>query len=76
MKKYENLHILVLSYANDLVAMCKTAFDLVRFVRTLEKVTQECGLVVSAKQNVYYDFTIVCGRSKSEDFEMERGDLS
>ncbi|CAF2913593.1 unnamed protein product [Rotaria sp. Silwood2] len=49
-KNYENVSILALLYAVDLVAMCETAPDLATFIRTFEKVTQEVGLTMSVKK--------------------------
>ncbi|CAF1408260.1 unnamed protein product [Didymodactylos carnosus] len=47
---HEDIEILYLIYADDVVAMCTTAADLEKFIRTFEKVTQECGLTMSVKK--------------------------
>ncbi|CAF0801605.1 unnamed protein product [Didymodactylos carnosus] len=47
---HEDIEILDLIYADDVVAMCTTAADLEKFIRTFEKVTQECGLTMSVKK--------------------------
>jgi hypothetical protein len=47
---FEELDILSLMYADDLLAMCNSADDLERFIRTFEKVTQEFGLTMSVKK--------------------------
>jgi hypothetical protein len=47
---FEELNILTLMYADDLVAMCKSANDLEKFIKSFEKVTQEFGLTMSVKK--------------------------
>jgi hypothetical protein len=47
---FEELNILVLMYADDLVAMCNSADDLEKFIKTFEKVTQKFGLTMSVKK--------------------------
>ncbi|CAF1347402.1 unnamed protein product, partial [Didymodactylos carnosus] len=47
---HENIEILDLIYTDDVVAMCTTAADLEKFIRTFEKVAQECELTMSVKK--------------------------
>jgi hypothetical protein len=47
---FEELNILALMYADDLVAMCNSTNDLEKFIKTFEKVTQEFGLTMSVKK--------------------------
>jgi hypothetical protein len=47
---FENIDILTLMYADDLVAMTKTLDDLERFIRIFEKVTQDYGLTMSVEK--------------------------
>ena len=49
-ESHKNFDILTLMYADDLVAMCKTADDLETFIKTFEKVTQQFGMTMSVKK--------------------------
>ena len=49
-EKYDEFQILALLYADDLVAICGTAEDLQKFIRSFEKVTQKFGLTMSIKK--------------------------
>ncbi|CAF1002324.1 unnamed protein product [Didymodactylos carnosus] len=49
-ESFEDLEILILMYADDLVAMCDNVADLESFVRAFEKVTQELGLTMNIKK--------------------------
>jgi exonuclease III len=47
---YEDLDILLLIYADDLVVMCDNTTDLELFIQCFEQVTQEFGLTMSVKK--------------------------
>ncbi|CAF4045409.1 unnamed protein product, partial [Rotaria magnacalcarata] len=49
-EKYENVNVLALLYADDLVAMCESTDDLEKFIRSFEKITQKFGLTMSVKK--------------------------
>ncbi|CAF4586432.1 unnamed protein product [Rotaria sp. Silwood2] len=49
-EKYEEFDILTLMYADDLIAMCNIINDLEKFILVFEKVTQQHGLIISAKK--------------------------
>ena len=42
--------VLTLMYADDLTAMCNTLYDLEKFIKSFEKVTQQYGLTMSVKK--------------------------
>ncbi|CAF5123235.1 unnamed protein product [Rotaria magnacalcarata] len=46
----DELNILTLMYADNVVVMCNNANDLEKFIKTFEKVTQEFGLTMSVKK--------------------------
>ncbi|CAF0847275.1 unnamed protein product [Didymodactylos carnosus] len=48
-KAFEELNILALMYADDLVTMCKSADELEKFITTFEKVIQGFRLTMSVK---------------------------
>ena len=48
--RHEDLDVLALMYADDLVTMCDNEHDLEMFIRTFEQVTQEFGLTMSIKK--------------------------
>ena len=47
---YEDLHVLTLMYADDLVAMCNNALDLEIFIQSFEQLSQETGLTMNIKK--------------------------
>jgi hypothetical protein len=48
--QFEDLGIVVLMYADDLVAISDKATDIERFIQTFQKVTQQCGLTINVKK--------------------------
>jgi hypothetical protein len=48
--QFEDLDVVALMYADDLVAISDKASDIERFIRTFEKVTQQCGLTMNVKK--------------------------
>ncbi|CAF3398890.1 unnamed protein product [Rotaria socialis] len=48
--QFEDLDVVALMYADDLVAISDNATDIERFIRTFEKVTQQCGLTMNVKK--------------------------
>ena len=51
-EKYDLFDILVLTYADDLMALCKCLQDLEKLILTFETVTQKYGLTMSVKKTV------------------------
>ena len=48
---YEDLHVLTLMYADDLVTMCDNALDLDIFIQIFEQISQEFGLTMNVKKS-------------------------
>lgn len=48
--RVDELNILTLMYADDVVVMCNSTNDLEKFIKTFEKVTQTFGLTMSVKK--------------------------
>lgn len=48
--RYEDLRILLLIYADDLVVMCDNSLNLELFIKCFEQVTQEFGLTMIVKK--------------------------
>jgi hypothetical protein len=48
--QFEDLNVVALMYADDLVAISDKATDIERLIRTFEKVTQQCGLTMNVKK--------------------------
>jgi hypothetical protein len=48
--QFEDLDVVALMYADDLVAISDKVADIERFIRTFEKVTQQCGLTMNVKK--------------------------
>jgi len=51
---FEDLDVVALMYADDLVAISDKAADIELFIRTFERVTQQCGLTMNVKKNMHY----------------------
>ncbi|UJR18778.1 hypothetical protein I4U23_005684 [Adineta vaga] len=47
---FEDLDVVALAYADDLVAISDKAVDIEHFIRTFEKVNQQCGLTMNVKK--------------------------
>ncbi|CAF1359914.1 unnamed protein product [Rotaria magnacalcarata] len=47
---FDELNILTLMYADDVMVTCNSANDLEKFIKTFEKMTQEFGLTMSIKK--------------------------
>jgi hypothetical protein len=50
-EKYEMCDLLVLLYVDNLMVLWESAGELERFIRTFERVIEECGLTMSMKKS-------------------------
>ena len=49
-EKRVNFDVLTIMYADDLTVMCNTLEDLENFLKSFEKITQQYGMIISAKE--------------------------